>query len=83
VHDHPDAHADLAVDRVSPEQWAEVGRRLDAIASKPDGAIGEGLIHDLDNLIANSIPALDSLWKQFAGNGDMTRLKENGRRTKS
>jgi hypothetical protein len=81
VHDHPDAHSELAVDRVSREQWAEVGRRLDAIASEPDGAIWEGLIHDLDNLIANSIPALDSLWKQFAGNGDMTRLKENSRRS--
>ena len=83
VHDHPDAHADLAVDDVSAEQWAEVGGRLDAIASEPDGAIRDGLVHDLDNLIANSIPALDSLWRQFAGNGDMTRLKENDRRSKS
>lgn len=83
VHDHPDAHADLAVDDVSAEQWAEVGGRLDAIASEPDGAIRDGLVHDLDNLIANSIPALDSLWRQFAGNGDMTRLKENDRRSNS
>ena len=34
----------------------------------------------LDNLIANSIPALDSLWRQFAGHGDMTRLKESRER---
>jgi hypothetical protein len=81
LHEHPETHVDLNVDSVSAAQWAEVGRRLDVIASEPDGAIREGLIHDLDNLIANRIPALDSLWKQFAGNGDMTRLKENGRRS--
>ncbi|WP_395159216.1 hypothetical protein [Ilumatobacter sp.] len=81
VHDHPEDHADLAVDSVSAEHWVEVGTRLDALDIEPDGAIRDGHIHDLDNLIANSIPALDSLWRQFAGNGDMTRLKESGRRS--
>jgi hypothetical protein len=80
VHEHPDDHADLAVDSVSSESWAEVARQLDAIDAEPDDAIRGKLVHDLDNLIANSIPALDSLWRQFAGNGDLTRLKESGRR---
>jgi|TARA_R110002110_G_scaffold75033_1_gene198419 hypothetical protein len=83
VHDHPGAHTELAVDGVSAEQWADVGRRLDAIAGEPDGALRDGLVQDLDNLIARNIPALDSLWRQIAGHGDMTRLKEIGRRTKS
>jgi hypothetical protein len=65
---------------VSAEEWAEVARRLDAIDDEPDDAISGGLIHDLDNLIANSIPALDSLWRQFAGHGDVTRLKESRER---
>ena len=79
VHEHLDDHADLALESVSSEEWAEVGARLDAINGEPDDAIRGGLVHDLDNLIANSIPALDSLWRQFAGNGDVTRLKESGR----
>ena len=45
-------------------------------AYEPDPRHYERLV---DNLIANSIPVLDSLWRQFAGNGDMTRLKESGR----
>jgi|TARA_R110002110_G_scaffold202859_3_gene414010 hypothetical protein len=81
VHDHPDAHTELAVDGVSAEGWAEVGRRLDAIAGEPDGALRDGLVQNLDNLIARDIAALDSLWRQVAGNGDMTRLKENGRQS--
>lgn len=81
VHEHPDAHADLTVDSVSAEHWVEVGTRLDAIDAAPDGVVRDGRIHDLDNLIANRIPALDSLWKQLAGNGDMTRLKDNGQRS--
>ena len=79
VHEHPDDHADLAVSSVSAEEWADIGRRLDAIHSEPNEAMRDGLVHDLDNLITNSIPVLDSLWRQFAGNGDMTRLKESGR----
>ncbi|MFT7503831.1 MAG: hypothetical protein ACI91Q_002644 [Gammaproteobacteria bacterium] len=80
VHEHPGAHTDLALNNVSAEEWAEVARRLDAIDDEPDDAISGGLIHDLDNLIANSIPALDSLWRQFAGHGDVTRLKESRER---
>ena len=83
VHDHPGAHTELAVDGVSAEQWADVGRRLDAIASEPNGALRDGLVQDLDNLIALNISALDSLWRQIAGHGDMTRLKEIGRRSQS
>jgi hypothetical protein len=81
VHDHPGARTELAVDGVSAEQWADVGRRLDAIASEPNGALRDGLVQDLDNLIALNISALDSLWRQIAGHGDMTRLKEIGRRS--